>query len=148
MTQFLEVTISIKTRADVGREILIIAMESQNKIKMESFKELKLHLNEIGVLRVDSSAKERNSTIIKNCVVLGALVSCLVSVVWFRLSSAQTIREITESSCCSLSVLLFIVWYLALICQRENYAAFFDELDMKMQRSKQKKCYSKKYVKD
>lgn len=108
----------------------------ENKTKLDFLKELKVHLNWIGVWRIDSSVRERNVSVLKNCVMLSAFVSYFMSTGWFRLFFAQTIREITESSFFTLAALLFIVWYSILILKRNEYAAIFDELNEKIGQSK------------
>lgn len=107
-----------------------------NNIKIETFKELKYHLHLIGVLRADSSDKERKSAIIKNCFVLGTLVSYFISVAWFRLFSAKSVHEISESSIFTIGAVLWIAWYSVLVWKRKEYAAMFDELDAKIEKSK------------
>lgn len=99
------------------------------KIKFESFVELKIHFNRIGVFTADSSIKKRNSAIIKNCDVLCTFAKLFVTTGWFRLFSAQSIYEIAESSCTTLYAILYFMWMTILIWKREKYAAIFDELD-------------------
>lgn len=105
------------------------------KIKMEIFKELRVNLKSIGVFEVNSSAKERNLAILRKCVVITSHVTYFVTTGWFRLFSAKSIREITESSYFTLGALLVFVWYLILIWQRHKYAALLDELETMIDQS-------------
>lgn len=104
-------------------------------MQMESFKELKRHLNWLGVWRVDTGVKENKLCVIKNCVVLSVLLIYFLPTTWFRLFSAQSIRDCAESSHFALASLLCIVWYSTLLWQREKYAAIFNELDAKIEQS-------------
>lgn len=108
---------------------------TKSTISMESFKELKFRLHRFGIVHADSSAKEWRLSIIKNCVVLCSFVSFFVSTGWFRLFAAQSIDEITMSSFLALVALLHTVWYSALIWQRHQYTAIFNEIDVKIQQS-------------
>lgn len=102
---------------------------------MELFKELKVHLNWIGVWRSDCSARAKELSVLKKCVVYITLISSFLSTGWFRLFSAQTVRETTESSFFALSALGLVAWYSVLLWQHQQYATILDELDVKMKQS-------------
>lgn len=116
-------------------------MEKRKAIKFESFKELKRFLILFGVWRADSCVKESVLCIIKNCVSLSFLFSLFVTSAWFVIFSAQSAREITESSYFALFSLQCTAWYLTLIWHRNSYAAIFNELDIKIEQSNYKLHY-------
>lgn len=110
-------------------------MKMAPNTRMESFKELKVHLKTIGLRRANSSLKERNSCIIKNCVVFFALASFFASAGWFRIFSAQSVLESTESSFFALIAMLCIAWHSTLFWLWEKYAALSYALDAEIEQS-------------
>lgn len=64
---------------------------------METIKELRVHLERIGIVFANCNSKEKQLAIIKNCILVTSLVSAFISTGWFRLFSAQSTRGKTES---------------------------------------------------
>lgn len=102
--------------------------------KMESFKQLKIHLNQLALLDWDSN---RNRKMCAIAAVYSISIFTLVTVTWFLLFTAKkTDSERVEGFINPGLGVLLTTWYTVCIWYREKHVKFFIELDALIGRSK------------
>lgn len=104
---------------------------------MESFKQLKIHLNQLALLDWDSSRNRKIYVIATHLLVYSISIFTLVTVTWFLLFTAKkTNTERVEGFINPGLGVLLTTWYTVCIWYREKHAKFFIELDLLIGRSK------------
>lgn len=102
---------------------------------MVFFKRLQEYLRWMGILLWDSKSVSNAFSSALNCIFSIIFITFIVSMLWFVVSTAQSLSDYTESFFFVSSACMLTAWYSALFWKKNEYATLFSDLDIIVEKS-------------